>query len=53
MGGNADGLGGDAGVRVGGNADEGGGQTRRTDEASDEAGGNCRNLSVTEVCDGS
>ena len=40
-------------TRTGGNADKGGGQTRRTDEASDEAGGNCRNLSVTEVCDGS
>ena len=46
-------TGGNAGVGVGGNADEGGGQTRRTDEASDEAGGNRRNLSVTEVCDGS
>ena len=36
----------DAGVGVGGNADKGGGQTRRTDEASDEAGGNRRNLSM-------
>ena len=43
-------TGGNAGVGVGGNADKGGGQTRRTDEASDEAGGNRRNLSVTEVC---
>ena len=36
----------DAGVEVGGNADEGGGQTRRTNKAGDEAGGNCRNLSM-------